>query len=298
MVSISIGSSSRNHRVETDILGEHFIIERIGTDGNLDRAIALVQELDGKVDAFGMGGIDLYLHAGKRRYSFRDAQRIARAAHITPIVDGSGLKNSLERWVVEYLDSETDIHLRGKRVLMVAAVDRFGMAEAFTDLGCQMLFGDAVFALGLPLKLRHLSSLHVLARILLPILTQLPFKILYPTGEKQDKKTPHYGNLFSWADVIAGDFLYIWRYMPERLDGKIILTNTVTQANIEEIKKRGASCLVTTTPNLGGRSFGTNVMEAVLVTVSGKRPDQLQPTDYLKLIEDTGFRPRIERFTM
>ena len=36
--------------------------------------------------------------------------------------------------------------------------------------------------------------------------------------------------------------------------------------------------LITSTPNLCGRSFGTNVMEAVLVTDS---PQEIKPQDYL-----------------
>jgi hypothetical protein len=55
VVSVSLGSSSRDKRVETRILGEPFIVERIGTDGNLARFRALVEYLDGRVDAIGMG---------------------------------------------------------------------------------------------------------------------------------------------------------------------------------------------------------------------------------------------------
>jgi hypothetical protein len=296
VVSISIGSSKRNHRAEVEILGESFVIERIGTDGDLERAIALIKELDGRVDAFGMGGIDLYVYGGSRRYTFRDAMRMAKAAVKTPIVDGSGLKNSLERWVVGYLDKETDIQLHGKRVLMVVGVDRFGMAEAFYQLGCDMIMGDFFFALGVPIKLREPWQLAVVAFILLPVLTRLPFRFLYPTGDRQDLNTPRYGGLFAWADVIAGDFHYIRRYMPERLDGKVIITNTVTDANVDEIGGRGAACLITTTPDFGGRSFGTNVIEAVLVAASGRRPQDLKPEDYLTLIDRLGFRPRVVRF--
>ena len=71
VVSVSIGSSSRNHRIETELLGETFLIERIGTDGDLKRAIEIVRELDGQVDAIGLGGIDLYIYSGGRRYRFR-----------------------------------------------------------------------------------------------------------------------------------------------------------------------------------------------------------------------------------
>lgn len=34
VVSVSLGSSTRDHRVETEFLGEKFSIERIGMDGD------------------------------------------------------------------------------------------------------------------------------------------------------------------------------------------------------------------------------------------------------------------------
>lgn len=55
IVSISLGSSKRDHRVSLSILGEEVIIERIGTDGDIDKAIEKIRELDGKVSAIGLG---------------------------------------------------------------------------------------------------------------------------------------------------------------------------------------------------------------------------------------------------
>jgi len=72
--------------------------------------------------------------------------------------------------------------------------------------------------------------------------------VLYPTGSKQLERTPKFVQYFKQADVIAGDYLYIDKYMPEDLQGKIILTNTTTSENVEELKKRGVSLLITTTP--------------------------------------------------
>jgi len=83
--------------------------------------------------------------------------------------------------------------------------------------------------------------------------------------------------------------------MPEDMEGKIIITNTITSSNVDELRKRRASYLITTTPELKGRSFGTNVLQATLVAISGKSPEELKPDDYLKLIEKIGFKPRIEK---
>ena len=54
------------------------------------------------------------------------------------------------------------------------------------------------------------------------------------------------------------------------MDGKIIVTNTTTPEDVELLRARGVSHLVTSTPRLDGRSFGTNMMEAALVALADK----------------------------
>lgn len=294
IVSVSLGSSKRNSRATLQVAGEQVTVERIGTDGDRERAVAMIRELDGQVDAFGMGGIDLYLVAGDRRYAIREAKPLLQAARRSPIVDGSGLKNTLERRVVEQLNRKGLLPLKGRRVLLTSGVDRFGMAEALDQAGSEIIYGDLIFALGIPIPIRKLSSLRLLARILLPVMTQLPFKMLYPTGGKQEEITPRHSRFFQWADVIAGDFHFIRRYMPEDLSGKTILTNTVTAENVEELRARGVRLLITTTPNLQGRSFGTNVIEALIVALCGKAWDEMTPDDYIYWLDRLDFAPRVE----
>lgn len=296
VVSISIGSSKRNHRVEMDILGERFVIERIGTDGDLKRAAELFRELDGQVDCFGMGGIDLSITVGDRQYRFRDGIKLGKNAVKTPIVDGSGLKNTLEGRVVHYMNDVLGIPLAGKKVFLVSAADRFGMASAFRECGAKTVYGDLMFVVGLPIPLHDLDFVNRLAKLVAPALCSLPFKLVYPTGSKQEAAKPKssVAKYYDWADIIAGDWHYIKKHMPSRMPGKIILTNTVTPTDVMELSRRGVSQLVTTTPNLNGRSFGTNVIEAVIIAISGKRPEEMTKDDYHYWIEQLGFVPRVE----
>jgi hypothetical protein len=296
IVSVSLGSSKRDHRAEIEILGESVVVERIGTNGDLKRAMELIGELDGKVAAFGLGGIDRYLFAGNRRYEVKDAVRMAAMARLSPVVDGSGLKNTLERHVIDFVKQDLQLKLKDQKVLMVSAVDRFGMAEALDRAGCQMVFGDLIFSLGIPLPITSLRGLQRLAAAALPIVTRLPFTLLYPTGSKQEENSFKYTKYYEAADIIAGDFLFIKKYMPLRMDGKIILTNTVTPADITELERRGTKLLITSTPEIAGRSFGTNVMEALLVSISGKKPGEIQEADYLQLLDQVGFKPRVVTF--
>lgn len=295
VVSISLGSSTRDHRFETELLGQRIIIERIGTDGDVRRAQQLMEEFDGKVDALGVGGTDLYLRAGHRKYLIRETAGIVRGVKRTPIVDGGGLKASWERWLItDYLPNKRGISFGRKKVLLVSSVDRYGLAEAFTEAGSEVIFGDFLFGLGLPIPLRSLTSVQILAAILLPVLTKLPIKFLYPTGKKQEEITPKWGNYYAWADVITGDFHLIRRFMPPELRGKVILTQTITPTDVSELRKRGVWMLITDGPNMGGRSFATNVLQGVVVAVLGKRPDEISNDEYLQTLLRAGVEPRVE----
>jgi len=273
-------------------MGQDFLIERIGTDGDMAKMLTLIRENDGSADAFGLGGMDLYLQAVDRRYSIRDALKIAAAAKLSPMVDGSGLKNTLERLVVQHLQQETDLLKGKKKALIVSALDRFGLAQSLEEAGCEMVYGDLAFVLGLPIRLRSLQTLAALARLVVPILRLLPFKMLYPTGKKQEVRKPRYPSFFLEADFIAGDFHFIRRYMPDKLPGKVIITNTVTEDDIVLLRDQCVKTLITTTPEIKGRSFGTNVMEALLVAYKGSK-SELKHEEYLSLLKELEFKPRI-----
>ncbi|HXF33503.1 MAG TPA: hypothetical protein VN603_02935 [Candidatus Acidoferrales bacterium] len=287
VVSVSLGSSTRDHSVEVDLLGERVGVSRVGVDGSLDRALERLRELDGRVDALGLGGIDVYLYAGAKRYALRDGLRLLDAVKRTPVVDGSGLKNTLERQAVDYLRDELGTELRGKRVLMVSALDRFGMAQALVAAGADVLFGDFIFALDLDKPVRGLREFEALAEKYLPDACKLPFQFFYPTGKKQERPPqPKYPQYYAEADIIAGDFHFMRQFMPDRLEGKLVLTNTVTARDVEDLRARGVARLVTTTPEFAGRSFGTNVVEAILVALGGAN-------DYESLLRELGIRPRV-----
>ena len=289
-VSISLGSVKRDKQVTVTLLGEEVSIERIGTDGDVEKAIGLYRELDGQVDALGVGGIDLGLEFAGRYYPLRDAQRLVADVKRTPVVDGAGLRRTLERGIAQFIEQEVGAQIQPKRVLVCSGVDRYDVALSFHGAGYETLFGDLGFALGLPVPIRSLRMLHILGRILLPIVGRMPIESLYPTGEKQEVIVPKYGKWYAWATVISGDCLYIKHHMPERLDGKVIATNTTTPADVEAFRQRGVRYLVTSTPPLEGRSFGTNVMEAALVAVAGKGR-RLTVEELQEMLQRVNFHP-------
>jgi hypothetical protein len=292
-VSISLGSSKRNKTVELNLLGETVRIERIGLDGDMEKAAQMYKELDGQVEAFGVGGADMGLMVDTHWYPLYSVKPMVRFIKQTPVVDGSGLKITLERRVAAYLEKHIPEALLPKRAFFTDGADRWGMTMSFYDDGFECAFGDLMFALGLPIAFHKPEELKRFAALLMPVAGRLPFEWVYPTGEKQEKWIPKYEKWYQWATVIAGDCHYIKRHMPRRLDGKVICANTTTTDDVERFRSTGARWLVTTTPLLEGRTFGTNMMEAALIAASGKGR-VLTHAELDGLIDQQGWTPSLQ----
>jgi hypothetical protein len=295
-VSISIGSSKRDKAVVVKLLGEDVSIERIGTDGDMEAAALKYKELDGKVEAFGVGGADLGLMVDDKWYRLYSVEKMVRFIKQTPVVDGTGLKNTLENKAAAFVEAKLGDYVRqhgGKKAFVMTGADRWGLAHGFVQAGYACTFGDLLFSLGIPIALHGEKQLKTLASLLMPIAGRLPFDWVYPTGEKQEERKPKHPELFAANTIIAGDCHYIKRYMPDDMAGKVVVTNTTTQADVELFKKCGVKYLVTTTPVLEGRSFGTNMMEAALIAISGKGRALTRP-EYEDMLARLGFEPSLQ----
>ena len=299
-VSISIGSSKRDKATQVKLFGETISIERIGTDGDMKKANALYRDLDGKVDAFGVGGALLGIMMEDKWSTMHSVMSLIEGVSKTPVVDGTGLKMTLEKKITDTINNELNGYVKEKRAFVAVALDRWGSARAFLDDGYEVVFGDLMFAMGLGIPVRSEKQIRNLGNALLPIMSRLPFEWVYPTGEKQNEREPKYQKYFEWATVVAGDCHYLWKYMPEKLPGRVVVTNTTTQADQDFFKQAGIKYLITTTPILDGRSFGTNMMEAAIVAALGRKEpvDYANPGNYFEIMEkaiaDIPLKPQVK----
>jgi len=292
VVSVSLGSSKRDKATDVSLLGVPFRIERVGTDGDKARFRRLMEELDGHVDAIGIGGADLWLRVGEKRYAFREIADLTAGVRRSILVDGSGLKHTLERRAIETLGEGT-LDWSTERVLLVSGVDRFGMAEALAKACPNVVYGDILFGVGLPIPIRSFAAFKSLAGALLPVVTRLPFQWFYPTGAKQETRTPKFPKVFAEATVICGDWHYVRRYAPDQMPGKTVVTQTLRKADLDWLATTGVKRVVATTPVVEGETFATNVMEGVVLTLLGMRPDEAREDDYLAILGELGWRPSV-----
>ncbi len=299
VVSVSLGSSTRDKAVTLELGGVEIRAERRGVDGNTRAFNRLMKELDGCVDVLSVGGTEIAFHVDGEVLPFRSTNQLVEGVTETPIVDGSGLKLTLERRVFE-LAARADSSLAPtphfEQAFLNVALDRWGMAVAVDEVSDRSVYGDLMFSFGLPVPIRTLKGVKRAAKTLVPVAGLLPLKWLYPSGEGQTVRQPKFAKLFAESDLICGDFLYIAKHAPDDLTGKTILTNTTTEANVQWLAESGAALLITTTPRFDGRSFGTNLTEAIITAAVGSdRP--LTTGEMNAAIDRLAILPDVTRFS-
>ncbi|GAB4216317.1 MAG: hypothetical protein OHK0022_57310 [Roseiflexaceae bacterium] len=299
IVSISLGSSQRDYHFISTLLGQRIEVRRIGTNGDVARAAKLVREHDGRADAIGLGGLTPVFRVGAARYPHHEAIHIAAGAQRTPVVDGGGMKATLERWAVQQAGRMLHGAFSYRRILVTSGLEHYPLAQALAQYDAELRFGDPIFQLRLPFlpTPRTLAQLAFYAATTLPITALLPYRVLHPAGLGKEGHDPRAEGLFRWANVVAGDFAYIRRFAPHDLRGKLILTDDPSPEEIADLRERGVATLVTMTPPLcQERPFvAADVLEALAVAVMecGALP---QEADLLEFIDATGWQPTIQHF--
>ena len=264
-VSVSLGSSARDKRVVITLGEQEISIERIGTDGDVD----------------------------KREYPLHAALKLVQGVRQTPVVDGRGLKHTLERRVFELAEPILGPRPHFARAFVPVAVDRQGLAVAVAEVSDELIIGDLMVALEIPIPVSGMRNFRRVARILLPFVSHFPMSMLF-YGSSGAEQEPKYLRFWDQSDLLAGDFLFMRKYVPDDLSGKTVITNTTTPENVEFMRERGVRQMITTTPRYEGRSFGTNMMEAALTAYAGRgRP--LSDEELNTLIDQLDLRPSVQQ---
>lgn len=294
-MSISLGLSSRDYEFGIQVLGKNVHVQRLGTDGDVVRARKLVAKFDGQVDAIGLNNMNIFFKVGRRTYIHRLFQEIASDAQDTPVVDGFHIRNTLERWAISRLAQQNSGIFSHKRIFIVSGIERYGMAQVLSRYTKQIFFGDPIFHLNLPFVLRSFKQLERYAKIALPALCRASYNRLFPIDGKQALRTPRGIKYFTQADVIAGNSAYIFRFGPENLRGKMIITTDLSAGDVENLRKRGVETLITITPPLSAKHpfVDADVIEAIFRSFIDVTLTKTIEDDYLRLVAECELEPSV-----
>jgi predicted amino acid dehydrogenase len=295
---ILVISPCARERSETlRFLDRDVTVQTLGCDGDPDRAREVIEAWDGQVDAIALDRLPLTLRLGRASIGCPAHAPLVAAAHRTPVVDGSGICDGLERWGVILADRAQPGIFAEKRVLMMPGLNHAGLASSLMRHARSVRFADPAIYFGLP-QFPGMGSRSTLEQAAVPILETLsgdPPERLFPRAEPRAQND--HKRLLRWADILAGDAATIRRFGPDRMHRKTIVMDYASEEDLRDLTARGASIAVTMIPSLvTGDPLARHpaaVFEALLVALR-PRPDMaLNEDTYLDMIADLDWTPGI-----
>ncbi len=300
VISISLGPSARDYEFETEFLGQDFIIKRIGTDGDMEKAAALLLKWDKEAAAIGLGGIKAPYGIGPRYLAKKRHNKLNElGVQIqTPVTMGHKLRDVSFEWSLRYLEYKFGNYFSNARVLFFSGMTSYRIAKVMSEFTDNLTFADPILENGIPKFINSLGELESYAHGVHEVLQWVPSKRL----------TGSVAPLQSWNDYILRkamqkanilvvpnyDFYdYLKNTSIEELGGKTIITSTAEDEKITFLKERGVDVIIDTTPKILERVVPPNLLEALIIAAMGRNRDQVRSDDLLEIISAQKMDPRI-----
>jgi predicted amino acid dehydrogenase len=278
------------------LLEQQVEVRRVGCDDDPTRARELIIAADGQVDAIALEALPARLRLGEATRAYPPGQRLATAAHRTPVVDGAGARAMLERWAVTLVDRAQPGIFAQKRVLMTPGLNHEGLGQALARRTAAVRYADPLLYFNVP-ALPGVGSRATLDSVAGPTLERLreaSFTQLSRPAPPARQRTAH---LFRWADVLAGDMAIIRAWAPATLKHKTVVVESALAEDLADLRTRGVALVVALYDSLadeaGSLRWSAAAVEALLVAL---RPDAHAPLNedtYLDLLARLHWTPRI-----
>lgn len=282
------------------LLGESLTLEHLSCDKSLDKMAEYIAAYDGKVEAIALEGVARTLRLGNDRLPHQAAGRLFEIAQQTPVVDGSGVRDAMERWAVRLVaEAQPGIWSR-KHILMTPGLNHTGLTRALQEYTETLKYADPMLYFSLPNApfVGSVRSLDTIAGFTLATMAESSFRILFPAAGTPG--TPRSAGAFEWADVLVGNMGSIRRYAPAELKRKVVVTESASDEDIADLKARGVALVVTTMPVLDGGAVAHHAaaaFEACLVALRQDPDAPLTENTYLNLMADLHWQPGIVRLS-
>ena len=134
-------------------------------------AAELVRAFDGQAHAIALEELMPVVRLGQARYPQEAVATLVAQARQTPVVDGSLLRATLERWAVKRATDMLPGLLRYRRILLTSGIQQYQLAQMLTQYNASLRFADPLLMTGLPFPLvpRSLAQLEQYAAVALPL---------------------------------------------------------------------------------------------------------------------------------
>jgi len=292
VISISLGASSQDFRFDTEFLGAKMRVRRLGTDGSVARALALLAHWDARADAIGLGLARDDGRLGTSAAAARDGTRLRRAATRAPSTTGARLGDIFLEWAVRGAQDKLGHYFDNACVLFFSGTGHAKLATTMAEYTPNLLFADPLLQLGLPKLLTSLDALHLYERGAHHVLSWLPpRRVAAPLLGQWSRHVLR--KALAKATVVVARPHELDAFGIEELAGKTVVTANVNDERMARFRDKGVAMVIDAAPTMHGHVVGPELLDAMILAATGKAADEILEDDYLDVIAGLEAQPRI-----
>ena len=294
MVSISLGPGDLDYDFRTRFLGESFQVSRIGTDGDAGQVAKLLAARRDEADTLGLGMVREHYTVGTDHFVRPETRKLEKLAGHTPVTTGSRLREIVQEWTVRSAQLELGKLFNNAKVLFLSGTLNYRLASVLSEYTDNLTFADPVVQFGLPNLLHSLKALELYAAGSHPVLRFESGKDLIPSiAPFQFFNHMVLRRAVREAHVVVAPYEQLAHYGANELEGKTVITSTVSDERLEELKEKGVRLVLDCSIQPFKQTVGLNVVEAMVMAALGKSASEISQDDYLEIFTDLQLKPRL-----
>ena len=300
IVSINFTEDHPNFDECFSFQGHQFRLGQYCTNFNLELTKSLIDQFDGLCDVISISGLPPVYKIGKERLGHKDREFLLNRSKLTPVVDGSRLKEIFMPWLVKKTLLKNPKFISSSSVGFFSGFLQQNLVEALSEFSRQLVFADPVSLAAIPRYLKSKESLDQFVKLVAPVFKNLemsrgslknPFELKFPmvAGAFQNIKS------FERCGVYVATMASISLLDLSKLKGKKIILDVLNDEQEFRLKKEGVDEVLICLPQQEGIPFlNFSILEAF---VQAMNPLQtLDLNDILGQVEDWNISPEIRSF--
>ena len=291
-VGISLGSGEHNFEFETDFLGQRVKVWRLGTDASTTKTVKLLKAWERHADAIGIAVVKDKYALPSRRDIDRDVSQLTDVVTRVPVTTGARLADILQEWAIRHVQNTLGRFFTNASVLFFSGMSNLKLAQTMSEYTQNVSFADPLLQLGIPKLLTSLDALQLYTAGAHRVLDWALPGVMSSDPVKEWNRFL-LRKAMQGSTVVVAPVHELDDFDRNDLEGKTIVTSTVSDERIAKLKDKGVAMVVDGSPFLFDHVMAPSLLDAMIIAATGKKPGELLEDDYLEILTRLQVEPRV-----
>ena len=293
VVNVSLQGDEWDYDERVTLASGRYRLVRLGTSGDIAAAEELVRARSRTADAIAVSGLREARAAGHVTGEIDDLEQLKHSTGRIPVRDDSMVTDVFQEWAIRRIQAEMPGYFTNARVVVVGGTTRERTVKVLREFTDNIVFDEPGHDIVLPGKVKSNPITSTTADLGEFVWRQVPTvlkdQVSGPVGWFTDKVAHAAADD---ADVIIGSYSELMRFGLPDLNGKAVITSTVTEERLATLADLGVDLVVDVTP----QPFDVVVVPAMfeaMIAAGLPRATELTTDDLVQFVLDAELEPRL-----